>query len=398
MQVMTSLHKLLLTHCPTIHRARLAALMINVGALVQGQKLTVTALGRAAERTSTPKHAIKQSDRLIGNVHLTQERGLLYQAVAKCLLTATPRPVILVDWSDYTYDRTYVLLRAAVPVGGRALTLYEEVHPRRAYGNTAVHRAFLDTLQTYMPRNLIPTLVTDAGFIGPWFADVRSRGWQFVGRIRKNLMYRDPATTEWQRCETLYAKATRQPRYHGPIELARKRPFACHLYLVRQPPQGRHERTAAGQRSARQVGTPHALRETSPWLLVTSLDPALHTPQYLMRLYKTRMQIEQAFRDIKNTRAGFALRESRSRSPQRLANLLLVGMLAGFALWLVGRLAIHHRVHYQLQANTVRKQHVLSAFFIACQLSQHHRLPSHHTWFEDALALLHLDIARQSSP
>lgn len=52
------------------------------------------------------------------------------------------------------------------------------------------------------------------------------------------------------------------------------------------------------------------------------------------------MRRELAFRDIKNTRAGLALRETRSRASHRLANLLLVGMLASFCLWLVGRLAI----------------------------------------------------------
>ena len=73
MQVAQSLHELLAVECPHIHSARLNALMRNVEALVRGQKLTVTGLGRAPGRPSNTKHEIKQSDRLIGNAHLDDE-------------------------------------------------------------------------------------------------------------------------------------------------------------------------------------------------------------------------------------------------------------------------------------------------------------------------------------
>ena len=124
--------------------------MRNVEALVRGQKLTVTGLGRAPGRPSNTKHEIKQSDRLIGNAHLDDEREALYRVITKRLIGRTRHPLILIDWSDYTYNRSHILLRASVPVGGRALTLYEEVHPLKAYGNAAVQRAFLDTLHRFM--------------------------------------------------------------------------------------------------------------------------------------------------------------------------------------------------------------------------------------------------------
>ena len=38
--------------------------------------------------------------------------------------------VIIVDWSTLKADESWHLLRAALAVGGRTLTLYEEVHPR----------------------------------------------------------------------------------------------------------------------------------------------------------------------------------------------------------------------------------------------------------------------------
>jgi len=156
------LHQMLSKNCPDIHARRLTALTDVVAALVQGRTLTVTGLGRCLPRDISMKHSIKQSDRLIGNAHLHAERLAIYQAMAHYLIGNNLRSIILVDWSDYTYDQTHLLLRAAVPVGGRALTLYEEVHPYIYYGNGHIEKRFLKTLQQILPQGCIPIIVTDA--------------------------------------------------------------------------------------------------------------------------------------------------------------------------------------------------------------------------------------------
>ena len=395
MRVVQSVHDFLATECPHIHAARLNALMTNVSALMRGRKLTVTGLGRAPGRHRNTKHDIKQSDRLIGNRQLMQERAALYLAVAQRLLAPIAQPIILIDWSDYTHNRSHILLRASVPVGGRALTLYEEVHPLSAYGNAAVQRAFLDTLSRFVEPRVQPVVVTDAGFIGPWFAEVRRLGWHFVGRIRKNILYRIAQTTEWQRCVELYPLATSSPQTIGLIELTRKNPLDCTLHILKKKPKGRHRLTASGKRARRKTSQDHVTRETQPWLIVTSLDPVLYQAKQVMQFYRTRMHIELAFRDIKNIRDGLALRETRSCNDQRLANLLLVGMLAHFCLWLIGRLAKARRMHYRLQANTERHSNVLSLFFIALQLVTQRRVPRGEHCFKQALALIHQDILHQ---
>ncbi len=129
MQVIDSLTQILNKRCTSIHKTRLAALMTNVDALIQGQTLTVTGLGKHSQRPTNAKHAIKQSDRLVGNPHLESERLHFYRAITHCLISKQSQPMITVDWSDYTHDRAWIFLRTSVPVGGRALTLYEEVHP-----------------------------------------------------------------------------------------------------------------------------------------------------------------------------------------------------------------------------------------------------------------------------
>src|SRR5918999_1693856 len=104
-------------------------------------------------------------------------------ALLACVIAAQ-RPVIVVDWSDLTADRRWQLLRAALPVGGRTLTMYEEVHPLRHFANPRVHRAFLRQLQALLPAGATPLLITDAGFRVPWFKAVSRLGWHWIGRVR----------------------------------------------------------------------------------------------------------------------------------------------------------------------------------------------------------------------
>ncbi len=132
--------------CQGIHKKRMIALMSMVEACIQGKKLSVTGLGRAIKNAVFEKHNIKRADRLMGNLALNQERTSLYSAMAKWIINTYKRPVILVDWSDLSKNRTFHLLRASLPVGGRALALYDEVHPEKKLGNGQIEKRFLKTL------------------------------------------------------------------------------------------------------------------------------------------------------------------------------------------------------------------------------------------------------------
>src|SRR3954469_3528024 len=108
------------------HRARQAALLKLVHALLSGSKLTLTQLGRYRAGEAYAKHHIKGADRLLGNHHLHAERDGIYRAIAKTLLVGIQRPVILVDWSDADLRRRWLMIKAAVAVGGpRHLRLRE---------------------------------------------------------------------------------------------------------------------------------------------------------------------------------------------------------------------------------------------------------------------------------
>ncbi len=142
MSVVKTLCSFLKQSLPSIHIARLQALMVAVEAGLSGAPLSITTLGRAVSGDSFIKHKIKRMDRLIGNTHLSEERLSIYTTMASWLLKSLPLPTILVDWSPLPDDQSQQLLSASLPVGGRSITLYEEVHPGRKLGNRRVQNSF----------------------------------------------------------------------------------------------------------------------------------------------------------------------------------------------------------------------------------------------------------------
>lgn len=75
-----------------------------------------------------------------------------------------------------------------------------------------------------------------------------------------------------------------------------------------------------------------------PWLLATSL-PARHGAANVVAVYGQRMQIEEAFRDLKSHRYGMGFEDSLTRGIERLTALLMLNTLAMLAAWLMASAA-----------------------------------------------------------
>jgi hypothetical protein len=351
--------------CPGIHAVRRAAMAEVVEALLLGGKLTLTHLGRNLRSAAFVKHSIKRVDRLLGNRHLRRERLVVYQALARWVLAASPRPILLVDWADCTPGHDWLMLRAAVPLGGRAVPIYEEVHPLGRYNSPRTHRRFLEHLHAVLPATCAPILVTDAGFRGPWFREVERYGWDWIGRVRNQVKCRLDGGA-WIYTTALYPSATPTPRHLGPALLSRRQPYRCHLYVARQYRRGRGRPRKAHGRGA----AAHRCRKLykDPWLLATSLPHDGGAPRRVIKLYALRMQIEESIRDTKDARWGFGLRYARSRRAERLELLLLVAALGTLVCWLYGLAAETRRWTRHFQVNTRRARGALSTVFLGRQL------------------------------
>jgi len=322
----------------SMHALRSRALLYAVEALIRGQRLTLIDMARAwpgAERIRAP---LKALDRLVGNRYMHAEREPIYRAMTGWLVR-DKQPVIVIDWSELKADRSWHLLCAAIPVGGRTLPILDMVFPAGQQGSRKAERQFLHRLAGVLPHGVRPILVTDAGFRGPWFRAVEAMGWHWLGRLR-NTTYIKPvevpdAPSQWVPCKAMYELAQAQPRDCGPMRIARSNALTARVVLHAKPAKGRKHRNRQGVPARNSQSRQHARREREPWLLIAQPSLQLGARQ-LIKLYARRMQIELSFRDLKSHRYGQAFEDSLTRKGPRIKMLLLLSALAAFAEWLVG--------------------------------------------------------------
>jgi hypothetical protein len=359
-----------------MHARRCAALLDAVRALIAGRRLTLMELARSwpdALRVSAP---LKKLDRLLGNLHLAQEREGLYGAIIGWAVRQ-PRPVIVVDWSPLDGRGRFQLLRAGLAVGGRTLTLYECVYPANAVGSPRAERALLQVLKRSIPIGCVPILVTDAGFRAPWFHAVRRLRWGWIGRVRGRALVKPQAAENtfdrWIPCTQLYRRVREAARDLGLWDMVRQQSILCRLVLYYKPARGRIDATLAGERARNRYSRKIAQRESEPWLLAVSPKLDL-TPAQVVAIYARRMQIEQSFRDLKSHHHGVGFEDSLTRTRERLAVLLLILALATFVAWMTARTA--HRDALMAAAATLVRSTcagVLSWHRIGWQLLRKHR-------------------------
>lgn len=368
MRALKVCHKLLSKSVPQMHIKRLEALLSAVDALLSGSFLTVTALGRGLHRSAYTKHNIKCMDRLLSNPHLHAERAAIYRALCHRLCATLTRPVILVDWSDIVEQDRLMLIRAALVIEGRAITLYESIYPLKKHNTPKTHQHFLNALKSLLPAQCQPIIVTDAGFRGPWFKSVEALGWSWLGRVRNCVNYRLHSRQQWRRTTDLYYRANKHIQYLGPADLSVKRPYPCHLYLYKKPKQHRKANRSCLHYAKHSNCDVFAAQQTEPWLLATNLSPNEFSPKGIVQLYGKRMQIEEAFRDLKSDKFGFGITISRSKNIERLNVLLLIAAIATVCLWWVGLYAQQQGWHRHFQANSIVDRKVLSIPFLALQV------------------------------
>lgn len=374
MQAGQVLDRLLRKICPDMHKLRRTALFVNVMAALHGTMLTVTHLGRSISSGAKEKHCIKRADRLLSNRRLQRERLEVYTALAGQLIGSKQSPVLLVDWSDMDECKRHFLLRASVPVEGRALTVYEEVHTLRTKEKPKTHQRFLQTLQKMLPPDCRPIVVSDAGFRTPWFKEVAALGWDWVGRIRNRHQVQLAGEAAWIPCKRLYDKATSTPRALGQARLTETNPITCRLVLYKGKRKGRVHLNRLGQASRSSHNRKHAQTQREPWLLGTSLPEAFKHAEKVVKLYALRMKIEEAFRDVKSTRFGLSLELHLTYQVERLQILLLIATLALMVAWLMGKATELTGQHRHYQANTVRNRVVLSTIFVGLKVIDDPRL------------------------
>ena len=68
-----------------------------------------------------------------------------------------------------------------------------------------------------LPDDCKPIIVTDAGFRIPWFKQVLSLEWDYVGRVRNRTHSKKVEESDWAPVKKLYALANSRAKRLGAI-------------------------------------------------------------------------------------------------------------------------------------------------------------------------------------
>lgn len=362
MNATTILNKILPLVSPNMHKTRRNAVAACVQSLAQGNLSTVTNIGRGIQSEAFEKHRIKRSDRVLSNPHFQQESLSLYAHMCR-LFANKGRPIISVDWSDLDGRKQHYLIRAVVAFQGRPLTLYEEVHDINTKEKPKTHRHFLTMLEALLPEKSKPIIVTDAGFKMPWIELVKSFGWDYVGRVRRPRKYFDETSQSWRCISHLFTKASQTPKPLS-LNIGQSKPYFCHLALYKEKPKGRHSLNQDGSPKASKTSLTAARGAKEPWLLISSLPKNSSFAKKSVKIYQTRMQIEESFRDMKSTKFGLGFEHNHTKKLARMTLLVLLTTLAAMVLILLGKVVELSGLAYRFQSSSTRKRRVLSHFFL----------------------------------
>lgn len=311
-----------------LHAKQVESLVHGVLGVLYSLRLGSAGMGRAmaGERGVSPKHAIKQMDRLIGNTKISMDVGFV--CLIEYLVAMREKIVVSLDWTEFDRDNHSVIAVNLITKHGRATPLvWRTVLSSKLKQKRNRHeRDVLKLLKRHLPLDVAVIVLADRGFADTKFHAFieKDLGWDFVIRMRENVF----VTTQDGRYFKVRDGVPRNGRiveYQSAFVTAKKA-FTGAVVCVKK----------------------RKMKEA--WSLATSLKGQ---KEGVVKLYSRRFTCEENFRDLKDDRFGLGLKETRVSTPERRDRLLLISAIATILLTLLGKAGEKAGYDRMLRANTV---------------------------------------------
>jgi hypothetical protein len=291
-------------------------LAILVASAMRVERVSLANIGRAM--TGTVKHQIKRCWRFCANERV--ETADAMQGVIQRVLKKRKRKLLIsFDWTDI---RSFQTLVASAVFKGRSIPICWASCKKHVYDGHKSRNAFEESLLLVL-RNMIPqrvqvVLLADRGFGRTELARFcQTHGFHYVIRIQPNVHVRGASYN---------GKLLDYPVHKGICKLLKSVAYRSH-HAVTQNIVVRWKRDLPAQRD-------------ECWFLMTDRQAG---GAQISQLYGQRMSIEELFRDQKNKRNGWSLRDTKITRPERLDRLLLVLAIAYLLLCGIGLIALQTR-------------------------------------------------------
>jgi hypothetical protein len=323
-----------------LHEKRILSLALGALGVTYTRRLSVAEIGRALAGATgkSPKHGIKQVDRLLSNDALRLDSSLGPMAAYVPWVVGDRAEIYAaLDWTDFDADGQATLTLSMITNHGRATPLVWRTvrkkgmkHHRNEYEDSLLRFA-----ASVMPKGVRVTILADRAF-----GDIKlyeflheTLGWDFVIRFRGCVMV---GTNE----------AAPRPANEWVFENGRARKIEDALVT----------------HSGFQVSGVVCVKKKDmkeAWFLATSRSDL--TADEVVELYSRRFTIEESFRDDKDDRFGVGLKEATIGTPTRRDRLLLLLAIARLILTSLGAAGEQLGLDAKLRANTekTKRTHAL---------------------------------------
>ena len=313
-----------------LHDKRIRSIAYGVLGVMHADQLTVAGVGRgiARARGTSPKHGIKQVDRLLSNEGIPLES--CFAGWAPWLISDRDSITVAMDWTEHAHDAQSTICIYLVTRHGRATPLMWKTVDSATLKDrrNGFEDELLMLLKEQVPSEVEVTVLADRGFGDVALYDFLEKlQFKYVIRFRGAILLKTEDGREGLTSEFLRpgGKATR----YDNVEVTKQR------------------QKVAG------VVTVHEAGMKEPWCLATNrVDGA----EEIVKLYGKRFTIEETFRDEKDPHFGLGLSQTHIGSPARRDRLLLLTAIAHALLTLLGRAGEKLGLDRQLRANTATKR------------------------------------------
>jgi Transposase DDE domain len=272
-------------------------LAVLVAAAIRCERPNLAQVGRKMAGPITAKSAIKRAWRFTCNERI-EVSDAMAEVIQKLVRKRKKRILISFDWTEF---REFHTLMAAACIKGRSVPLlwasYKEWQFLRS--QNSLEEGLLRLLRTLIPETIRVVILADRGFgRAEWAAVGQDLKFDSVVRIKPNV------TVASKRDRGVLSK---YPVFKGIAHVLRDVQYRAdgrvtHHVVIRWRP-----------------GLPK--KRDQPWYLMTNLEGRA---ERLCQLYGCRMQVEELFRDQKNRRNGWALRNTRIQHADRFDRFLLI--------------------------------------------------------------------------
>lgn len=326
---------------PALHKKRCVSIGYAAFGIAVSGECTGAAIGRglAAGRGTSPKHGIKQVDRLLSNAGI--EMATFFKCWVEALLAERTTIVVAFDWTEHAHDGHSTIAANLITDHGRATPLMW--HTVRSKSLKRKRNQYEDdlllTLRRLVPEAVRIILLADRGFGDiALYQLLLDNGIDFVIRFRGGVTMALPDGRAGQ-AKNFLAASGEATRFDN-ARLTKEQLEVPVVITVHEP----------GMKEA--------------WFLASNcaeLDAKGH-----VTLYGQRFKIEEAFRDIKDYHFGIGMTLARIEAPERRDRLLAVAVVAQLFLTLLGSAGEGLGLDKQLRANTATKR-THSLFNQGCQ-------------------------------